>query len=168
MNEMETDAAMDAAREPKAERSLLKGAVAGLIGGLVGAGAKILAEKVFPAREAGEVSAPVALVERVAGRELTDEQRQVAESAIHWGLGAAAGAVYGAMAEEEPTLGAWKGAAFGLAVNRLTHETVLPRLGALPAKEERAAQERVSEWITYAIFGVVTDVVRRGVRRALD
>lgn len=168
MNEMGKESAVDRVEETKAERSLLKGAVAGLIGGLAGAGVKILAEKVFPPREPGRVSPPVALVERTAGHALTDEQRRVAESAIHWGFGAAAGAVYGAMVEEEPTLGAWKGAAFGLALNRLTHETVLPKLGVVPAIEEQAAQERVSEWITHAVFGIVTEVVRRGVRRGLD
>ena len=168
MSEMAKEAGRDEAESSKPERSLLKGAVAGLIGGLAGAGAKILAEKVFPPREAGRVSPPVALVERAAGHALTDEQRRVAESAVHWGFGAAAGAAYGAMVEEEPTLGAWKGAAFGLALNRLTHETVLPKLGVVPATDEQTAQERVSEWITHAVYGIVTEVVRRGVRRSLD
>lgn len=168
MNEMAKEAGRNEAESSKPERSLLKGAVAGLIGGLAGAGAKILAEKIFPPREADRVSPPVALVERAAGHALTDEQRRVAESAVHWGFGAAAGAVYGAMAEEEPSLGAWKGAAFGLALNRMTHEMVLPKLGVVPAIEEQAAKERVSEWITHAVFGIVTDIVRRGVRRGLD
>jgi putative membrane protein len=167
MNEMETDKALDETEVEKPERSLLKGAVAGLIGGLAGAGAKLLAEKVFPPREESRISPPVALVERAAGHPLTEEQRSMAESAIHWGFGAAAGAVYGAMAEEEPTLGAWKGAAFGLALNRLTHEAVLPKLGVVPAKSAQAPQERLSEWVTHAVYGVVTDLVRRGVRRAL-
>ncbi|HUY80336.1 MAG TPA: DUF1440 domain-containing protein [Acidobacteriaceae bacterium] len=171
MNEMAADKVLDKAEERDGgqarERSLLKGAVAGLIGGLAGAGAKILAEKIFPPREPGTVSPNVALAERAVGRELTDEQRRVTESAIQWGFGAAAGAVYGAAVEEAPALGAWKGAAFGLALNRLTHEAVLPKLGVVPAKEEQAAQERVSGWITHAIYGLVTDVVRRRVRKAL-
>ncbi len=167
MNGMEAEKALDKVEKRKPERSLLKGAAAGLIGGLVGAGAKVLAEKIFPPREPGRVSPGVALVERAAGHALTDEQRRVTESAINWGFGAAAGAVYGAMVEEEPTLGAWKGAAFGLALNRITHEAVLPKLGVVPRKNEQAAQERISEWITHAIFGVVTDVVRRGVRKTL-
>lgn len=171
MNDMAAGEVLDKAEERDGgqarERSLLKGAVAGLIGGLAGAGAKILAEKVFPPREAGRVSPGVALAERAAGHELTDEQRLVTESAIHWGFGAAAGAVYGAMVEEEPTLGAWKGTAFGVALNRITHEAVLPKLGVVPETGEQAAQERVSEWITHAVYGFVTDVVRRRVRKAL-
>lgn len=168
MGGMEAEKALENTEKRNPERSLLKGVVAGLIGGLAGAGAKILAEKVFPPREAGRVSPSVALVERTTGHTLTDEQRRVAESAVHWGFGAVAGGVYGAMAEEEPTLGAWRGAAFGLALNRLTHEAVLPKLGVVPAKQEQAAQERVSEWITHALYGFVTDAVRRRVRRALD
>lgn len=176
MNGMGTERALDETEqierrgERRLERSLLKGAVAGLIGGLAGAGAKILAEKLFPPREAGtgRVSPGVALAERAAGHALTEDQRRAAESAIHWGFGAAAGAVYGAMAEEEPTLGAWKGTAFGLALNRITHEAVLPKLGVVPAKSEQTAQERTSEWVTHAVYGFVTDMVRRGVRWALD
>ena len=172
MNDMAADKAIDdkpvdKVKKQKPERALLKGAVAGLIGGLAGAGAKILAEKIFPPREPGRVSPGVALVERAAGHALTDQQRRVAGSAINWGFGAAAGALYGAMVEEEPTLGAWKGAAFGLALNRITHEAVLPKLRVVPAKNEQATQERISKWITHALYGFVTDAVRRGVRKTL-
>ena len=37
------------------ERSILKGALAGMIGGLAGAGAKALAEKLFPPRVQGQI-----------------------------------------------------------------------------------------------------------------
>lgn len=149
------------------ERSILKGALAGLIGGLAGVGAKVLAERVFPPRVAGRPPAPVLLAEQVAGHDLSHGQREVALHSIHWGLGAAAGAVYGAMVEFEPTLGAWKGAAFGLTLNKLTHESILPRMGLARPKEEQPAQERISEWVTHAIYGIFTDAVRRAVRSRL-
>lgn len=152
----------------KRERSILKGAVAGMIGGLAGAGAKMLVEKIFPPRVQGQTSPPVALAEQVAGHAMPEGQRQVATQGIHWGFGAAAGAIYGAAVEVEPSLGAWKGAAFGVALNKMTHETLLPKMGLSAPKEQQPAQERISEWVSHAVYGIFTDAVRRGVRRVLD
>ena len=149
------------------QRSILKGAVAGLIGGLAGAGAKALAEQLFPPRTQGQTPPPVVLVEQVAGRLLPPAQKRAAMQSIHWGFGAAAGAAYGAMVEVEPTLGAWRGAAFGLTLNKITHETVLPRMGLAAPREEQPPRERMSEWVTHAVYGIFTDAVRRMVRRSL-
>lgn len=149
------------------ERSILKGALAGLIGGLAGAGAKALAEQIFPPRVQGQTPPPVVLAEQVAGHPLPPGHRQAAMHSIHWGFGAAAGAAYGALVEVEPTLGAWKGAAFGLTLNKLTHESILPRMGLSRPKEAQPTQERISEWVTHAVYGIFTDAVRRVVRRNL-
>jgi putative membrane protein len=149
------------------ERSILKGAVAGMIGGLAGAGAKVIAEKLFPPRVQGQTPPPVVLAEQLAGHPLPPIQQQAALHSIHWGFGAAAGAVYGALVEMEPSLGAWKGAAFGLTLNRLTHGSILPRMGLAVSKEDQPTQERVSEWVTHAVYGIFTEAVRRGVRKSL-
>lgn len=149
------------------QRSILKGAVAGMIGGLAGAGAKMLVEKILPPRGEERTAPPVALVELVAGHALPDEQQKLATQAIHWGFGAAAGAVYGALVEAEPSLGAWKGAAFGVTLNKITHEALLPKMGLVPPKELQPAKERISEWVSHAVYGIFTDAVRRGVRRML-
>jgi putative membrane protein len=149
------------------ERSILKGALAGMIGGLAGAGAKVLAEKLFPPRVAGQTPPPVVLAEQFAGHALPPTQQQAAMHSIHWGFGAAAGAVYGVLVEMEPSVGAWKGAAFGLTLNKLTHESILPRMGLSAPKEEQPTQERISEWVTHAVYGIFTEAVRRVVRRGL-
>jgi putative membrane protein len=149
------------------ERSIVKGAVAGLIGGLAGAGAKALAEQLFPPRPPGQAPPPVVLAEQVAGHALPPADKQAAMQTIHWGFGALAGAVYGAMVEVEPSIAAWSGAAFGLTLNKITHESVLPRMGLSAPKEEKPTQERVSEWVTHAVYGIFTDSVRRMVRRVL-
>jgi putative membrane protein len=152
----------------KRERSIVKGAIAGLIGGLAGAGAKMLAEKIFPPRVEGQTPPPVALAEQVTGRSLPEDRKKAAMQGIHWGFGAVAGAVYGAAVEIEPSLGAWKGAAFGVTLNRLTHESLLPKLGLSKPKNKQPTQERISEWVSHAVYGIFTDTVRRGVRKALD
>ena len=149
------------------ERSILKGTVAGFVGGLAGAGAKALGEQLFPPRTQGRPAPHVVLAERVAGHPLPPADKQAAVQTIHWGFGALAGAVYGAMVEVEPSFAAWHGAAFGLTLNKITHESVLPRVGLAAPKEEQPAQERISEWVTHAIYGIFTDSVRRIVRRSL-
>lgn len=148
-------------------RSLSKGALAGLIGGLAGSGAKIIAEYFLPPRVQGQTPPPLVLVEQIAGHEVPAPQRQLAIHGIHWVFGALAGAVYGAIVEYEPSLAAWRGAAFGIALNRMTHETILPRMGLAAPTEKQPAQERISEWVTHAAYGVATDLVRRQVRKAL-
>jgi putative membrane protein len=148
-------------------RSIMKGALAGLIGGLAGAGAKMVAEQMFPPRVQGQTPPPVVLAEQVAGRPLTGNDRELALQGIHWIFGALAGAAYGVLVEYEPSLGAWRGAAFGITLNRITHESLLPKMGLSAPTSQQPTQERISEWVTHAAYGVATDSVRRAVRRAL-
>ncbi len=149
------------------KRSIAKGLLAGLVGGLAGAGAKIVAEQIFPPRTQGQTPPPVVLAENVAGHRLPEQERELALQGIHWIFGAVAGAVYGALVEMEPSLGAWRGAAFGITLNRITHESILPKLGLTAPPSRQPTQERISEWVTHAVYGVATDSVRRAVRRAL-
>jgi putative membrane protein len=149
------------------KRSILKGALAGLAGGIAGSGAKILAEKLYPPRNSGETPPPVALAEQFAGHPLSGTEKQVALQGIHWTFGAVAGAIYGAAVELEPKAAAWQGAAFGLTLNKLTHESLLPRMGLAEPPVRQRTQERQSEWLTHAAYGITTELVRRLVRKGL-
>ncbi|AXC10518.1 hypothetical protein ACPOL_1170 [Acidisarcina polymorpha] len=149
------------------KRSIIKGALAGLVGGIVGSGAKALAEKIYPPRTAGQTPPPVVLAEQVAGHPLSEGQRQLATQGIHWTFGAVAGAVYGVAVEMEPKAAAWRGAGFGLALNRLAHQSLLPKMGLSDPPVRQQTQERQSEWVTHAIYGVTTELVRRLVRKGL-
>jgi putative membrane protein len=141
--------------------------LAGFAGGLAGAAAKMLAEYVFPPRTEGQTPPPVVLAEQVTQRSLDDRERDLTMQTIHFVFGALAGAVYGALVEYEPSLGAWRGAAFGITLNRITHESLLPRLGLTAPPRQQPTQERISEWVTHAVYGIATDSVRRAVRRTL-
>jgi putative membrane protein len=148
------------------KRSMVKGALAGLAGGIVGAGAKLLVQKIYAPRVEAQTSEAVVLAERIAGHPLGEGERLVATQGLHWAFGAIAGAVYGAAVELEPRAGAWRGAAFGLALNKVTHE-VLPKMGLAETTVRQRTQQRQSEWVSHAAYGVVTDAVRRLVRRGL-
>ncbi len=150
--------------------SLSKALLAGLAGGLAGSAAKVVAEKLFPPRTQGQAPPPKIVVERVADAadaQPSETVKKAATEGIHWSFGTLTGGVYGVAAEFSPRITAWRGAAFGLGLNRLMHEGVLPHAGFAAPVKDQPAQERVSEWVTHAVYGVVTEVVRRAVRKRL-
>ena len=148
-------------------RSLAKGLIAGLIGGLVATAAKTLAEKIYPPRTHREPGPSEELAERIAGHELVGTQKEMAVESIHWGFGALTGAAYGALVEYYPAANAKDGAGFGMALSSLTHGTVLPAMGLSAQPEEQTARERTSEMASHVVYGVVTETVRRVVRKML-
>jgi putative membrane protein len=155
---------------PPRKISLLKGLLAGVAGGLAGSAAKIVAEKLFPPRTQGQPAPPALVVERVAhaaGEEPSETTKKVGAQGIHWGFGTMLGGVYGVAAELTPKVTSWRGSVFGLTVNRLAHEGLLPGLDLVEPVAEQPAQERVSEWVSHVIYGVTTELVRRAVRKRL-
>lgn len=152
-------------------RSIAKGAIAGLLGGIIATAAKSAVEKMVPPRTHGEPEPPALPTRKIAGRELSQRQRHAAQQTMHWGFGAAAGAAYGAFAEFYPPATSKQGASFGMALVALSHDTTLPVLGlvGLAAKPEaHTTREHISELASYIAYGVVTETVRRIVRRAID
>jgi putative membrane protein len=149
------------------ERSLAKGLLAGLIGGLVATAAKTYAERLFPPRPPGEQRRPAMLAEKIAGHKLEKVKALAAGEAIHWTFGAATGAAYGALAEYYPAATTKDGAGFGMALSSLTHGTVLPAMGLSPDPEDQTFRERTSEMAALVTYGVVTETVRRVVRKML-
>lgn len=151
-------------------RSVSKALLAGLAGGLIGSAAKIVAEKLVPPRTEGQIAPPqlaVAHAAAAAGVVVDSSMTETAAEGLHWGFGTLTGGLYGVAAELYPKATAWRGAAFGLALNRLTHEGLLPQANLAPPVADQTSQERISEWITHVVYGVVTETVRRAVRKRL-
>jgi len=151
----------------KKHTSLAKGLIAGLIGGLAGTAAKTFAERIFPPHTHGEPEPQELAVERVAGDTLTPDAKLRLSEGIRWGLGAAAGAAYGAVAEFYPEATARQGASFGLALEVMSHEGALPALGLAAEPGDQTTRERGSEITSYVVYGVTAELVRRLVRRWL-
>jgi putative membrane protein len=140
------------------QRSLLKGMLAGLAGGLAAMAVKTAAEK-FYARKMDHSALAQRLPERM-GQVLTAGEELAAAESIHWGIGAAAGAAYGGVAEYFPAATAKDGASFGL-----TLATVAQKLSGDPETEGVLA--RTSGMAAHVVFGLVTETVRRFVRKRL-
>jgi putative membrane protein len=150
-------------------RSLAKGLLAGLAGGVAGTIAMTFAERMFPpqAAEDDEDHPSELFAEKLAGHDLSPEMRELAAEGIEWGLGVAAGAVYGVLAEYYPAATSKEGASFGIAMEALTHEKALPALGLLRPTEDQSMRERASEMTSFVVFGIATEMVRRFVRKQL-
>ena len=152
---------------PRRKRSLFKGFLAGAIGGLVGAAAKAVGEAVYPPRTQGQIPPPAVLVNRMASRSLTEGEEEISVQAIHWGFGALAGGVYGALAEYQPAVTGRLGVNFGLTLCGITHASALPMMGLTEKPEDQPVREHASELVTHAIYGVTTELVRRVARKLL-
>jgi putative membrane protein len=153
-----------------AKKSIHKALLAGLAGGLIGSAAKIIAEALVPPRTDGQIAPPQLAVAHAAAAVSIPVDETTVETAakgLHWGFGTLTGGVYGLAAEYYKPATAWKGAAFGLALNRLTHEGLLPKAGLAAPVAEQTSQERLSEWVTHLVYGVVTETVRSAVRKRL-
>jgi putative membrane protein len=156
---------------PPAQRSLAKGIVAGLVAGIVATAAKTAVEKIYPPRTHGEPEPPQALADqisqKVSGHDLAPAQKAVAAETIHWAFGMTTGAVYGALAEYYPAATAREGVNFGMTLMALTHETALPAMGLGAPPAEQTTREKTSEIASHVVFGLVTETVRKVVRKML-
>lgn len=129
-------------------KSLAKGLIAGVVGGLAGTAAMVVAERLFPSNSRGQSGA--------ASTRSGD--------GVRWGFGAALGAAYGAVAEFYPQATAREGASFGLALEALTHQGVLPALGLLM---KNSAGDGAAEMTAHVVYGVTTETVRGFLRQRL-
>jgi putative membrane protein len=153
---------------PNGSPSLWKGLVAGLAAGVAATAARTLAQKLYPPRIHGEPEPSELLTERIAGHPLDHRTQLAAAEGLHWGFGAAAGAVYGAIAEFYPAVTSKAGANFGLVLMAITHQGVLPAIGLGAPADQQSEREQTSEAATHLLFGVVAERVRGTVREMLN
>ena len=157
--------------EPPAERSLAKGLLAGLVAGVVATAAKSAAEKIYPPRTHGEPEPPAVLAEQVAnkvsGHDLAPDTKAVAAETIHWTFGIVTGAAYGALAEFYPAATSREGVNFGMTLMALTHQSALPAMGLSAQPADQTSREKTSEIASHVVFGLVTETVRKVVRKIL-
>jgi len=152
---------------PHPTHNLLKGAIAGLIGGVLATAAKTAAESLYPPRTHGEPEPPDVAATKLGATIVPSTQKKIASEGLHWGFGALAGAAYGVMAEFYPQITARNGVTFGMTLMAFTHEGALPALGLSAEPKDQQPREQRSEMVTHVIYGVVTETVRKVVRKAI-
>ena len=77
------------------------------------------------------------------------------------------GALYGTAAELLPRAGAGAGAPFGAALYAGAHAIAVPAFGLAPPVTRNPVPAEAGEFGAHLVYGLVTDAVRRGVRRLL-
>jgi putative membrane protein len=105
--------------------------------------------------------------ETVLRRELSEQEKKKAAPYIHYGFGAAMGALYGVLAEEFPASTAGFGTAYATGLFLIADEGAVPalRLGKRP--EEYPLSTHAQALASHLVYGLSAESVRRGVRAAL-
>lgn len=162
------------------ERDLLKGIVAGAIGGLVASFVmsqyQTLTTKLAEdekkkssekADEPATVKAAEMISEGVFDHKLKKTEKEPAGEAMHYLMGGVSGAIYGATAEltGATTIGA--GLPFGSAVWAVADDIVVPALGLSKPPGDFPLSTHAYALSSHWVYGLVTEVVRKAVRKAL-
>jgi hypothetical protein len=95
------------------------------------------------------------------GRELGEEERERAGAALHWVLGAAAGAAYGALRHRLPGIDTGNGLLFGTVFWAVVDEGANPALGLTPGPAAFPWQTHARGLIGHLAFGVAADTTLR-------
>jgi putative membrane protein len=144
-------------------RSISKGILIGLIAGLVGSVAKVAGEAIYEPRTLGQTPPPLVAAEKIAGHPMAHPGAVI--QTIHYTFGALTGAVYGGAAEVFPIVTAGYGSVFGVVLQLLTHETLVPLAGLDVPASQQPAREHLSEFFSHILYGIAAEATRRTLRR---
>jgi len=159
---------------------VVKGAVAGLVGGIVGSlvmtGFQTLLsslseEEKKPRRkkeEPANVKAAEEISEGLFDHKLKKSEKEPAGEAMHYGMGAASGLIYGIASEIAPLTTVGLGLPFGAAVWLVADDVVIPALGLAKPATEYPLSTHAYALSSHLVYGLTTDLVRRAVRDLLD
>jgi putative membrane protein len=144
--------------------------LAGLIAGLLGGFVKLGWEVVFPPRVASRTEEPAILLKDLGihFHHLTYPFSGMSINwsvfIIHFGFSVIFGIFYAVIAEYNPRIKLWYGAAFGVIVWVVFHLLVMPWIGLSPATWKLPFDEDISELFGHIVWLMSIEVVRRDLR----
>jgi putative membrane protein len=110
------------------------------------------------------VKAAERVAETVLHTELPDEIKPAAGEVVHYGMGALSGAIYGAIAEVVPIVGAGNGLLFGAVLWWVADETAVSALGLAKKPSSYPPSTHAYALSSHLIYGFVTETVRKILR----
>jgi len=110
------------------------------------------------------VKAAERLAETVLHTELPEEVKPVAGEAVHYGMGALSGAIYGAVAEMLPFARAGNGLLFGAVLWWVADNMAVPAVGLSKMPSEYPPSTHAYALSSHLAYGFVTETVRRVLR----
>lgn len=163
------------------EPELAKGLVAGLVGGLVASLAmeqfqmlwSVVSRKLQSPRKSARAVKPAtvkaadAISQRVVGHKVRKKHQKLAGEAVHYAMGGASAAIYGALAEVAPMVTAGEGTAFGAVVWLAADEASVPALGLTKPPTKIPMSTHVYALASHLVYGLMTEAIRRRMRSAL-
>jgi hypothetical protein len=159
-----------------------RGIGAGLVGGVIAAGAMSLVHKGLggftsgprrsvPTAEQQSEDATVKVADGIirwlVNRPVPEDKKLLAANIVHYAFGAGVGGLYGGIAEVAPRVTVAFGLPFGVAVWLGAHVIMVPALGLAAPPTRQPPPKEALEFFLHLVYGAVTEVVRRLVRRAL-
>jgi putative membrane protein len=118
--------------------------------------------------EPGSIQAAETLAEPVLGRELTEREKQIGGSAVHYLFGATVGAIYGASAEIKPETAAGAGIPFGTTVWLVADEMGMPLVGFASNPIHYPASRHAAAFASHVVYGLTVEGVRRLLRGGVN
>lgn len=107
-------------------------------------------------------------VAQLAGRQLSKDEKKKYGKLLHYAFGTATGAAYGEVMELTRARGiVVPGLAFGGALFAVADEIGVPALGLSEKPTEAPLSAHVYGLMSHLVYGLATEVARRGVRAAL-
>lgn len=164
------------------EIDLIKGLLAGAAGGLLAsylmeqfqAGWGAAAEAIGSSKKRSgrkpdptTVKAANVISEKVTGRKLPLNYKSIAGEAMHYGMGTSSATVYGVLAEVAPIVTIGNGTGFGTGVWLLADELAVPAAGLSSSPKEIPLATHAYALASHLVYGWITEIVRRAIRRAL-
>lgn len=99
--------------------------------------------------------------EALTGRPLGERGKEIGGPVVHYGFGAAMGALYGALAEFQPDTTAAVGVPFGVAVWLGADEIGVPLAGFAGKPTDYPLSRHLSALASHVVFGLTLEGVRR-------
>ena len=116
----------------------------------------------------GGENATVQIAEKVSreqfGHELTEAEKPLAGQAVHYGYGAAMGALYGGLTELVPFVGTGLGLPYATAMWLFGDEIAVSALGLGKPLPQTTPAEHATSLSAHFVYGVTLDVARRVLR----
>jgi putative membrane protein len=111
-----------------------------------------------------EDNATTKAAEALVGHPLAADQKPVAGAAVHYGYGAAMGALYGGLAEIVPSVGMGLGIPYATALWLFGDEVAVPALGLGKPPTASTPAEHAGALSAHFVYGLTLDVARRVLR----
>ncbi len=110
------------------------------------------------------MKAAEAVCRRLGVRKLDRDQKKAAALAVHYALGTAAGALYGAISKSLPQARLGFGSAFGAAVWAVVDEIAVPALSFAKPALQYPLSTHARALASHLVYGVTAEAVSRGFR----